>query len=101
MEKILNDEQFVPSMNMIWDYRESTLAGFSFQDTVKRKEYVNKTQERRGYNYRVALLVDKVVDYGICRMYQIISEDLPATFEVFYDAQEAFDWMRKINHSQP
>ena len=100
MEEILNDERFIPSMNMFWDFRQSTLAEFTPVDIDLRKDYVKRNQKRRGKNYRVASLVNKTVDYGISRMYQMVSQDLPVNFQVFYDEKAAFNWIRQKNHNQ-
>ena len=95
MESILNDECFRPSMNMFWDFRQGTLSGFSSQDIERIKYYIGSNRERRGADYRVAFLVNKDVDYGLSRMYQAISDDLPVYFMVFTDEKEALEW---INH---
>jgi hypothetical protein len=94
MDRIINDERFRPSMDMFWDFRNGTLAGFSNEEIAGIKDYISKNQEKRGDNYRVAFLVKQVVDYGLSRMYQMISEDLPVNFDVFYDEQEAMDWIK-------
>jgi hypothetical protein len=94
MDRIINDERFRPSMDMFWDFRNGTLAGFSNEEIAGIKDYIRRNQERRGDNYRVAFLVKEVVDYGLSRMYQMISQDLPVNFEVFYDEQEAMDWIK-------
>ena len=93
MERILSDSRFVPSMHMFWDFRESTLIDLSNDDFASIKSYIQKNVERRGSGYRAVFLVSKEVDFGLSRMYQMISEDLPVVFEVFKDRAEAMDWI--------
>ncbi len=95
MESIMNDKLFKPAMNMFWDFRESTLSNLNSQDIHNIRAYVERVRKRRGKNYRVVFLVSKAIDYGLSRMYQIISEDLPVKFEIFYDEEEAFKWIKK------
>lgn len=94
MEAILEDGRFERSMNMFWDFRNSSLKAFSNRDIEGIRNYILANKERRGENYHVAFLVNKSIDYGLSRMYQIISEDLPVTFQVFYDEHKALDWIR-------
>ena len=93
MERILNDSRFVPSMHMFWDFTESTLIDLSNDDFASIKSYIQKNVKRRGSGYRAVFLVSKEVDFGLSRMYQMISEDLPVEFEVFKNREEAMDWI--------
>ena len=93
MERILDDPRFVPSMHMFWDFTKSTLIDLSTDDFASIKSYIQKNAERRGSGYRAVFLVSKEVDFGLSRMYQTISEDLPVTFEVFKDRDKAMDWI--------
>jgi hypothetical protein len=94
MEAIMSSKRFKPSMHMLWDFRQSTLSKFSTDDINNIRKYVELNRERRGDGYRVVFLVKKAVDFGLSRMYQIVSEDLPVTFKVFYDEKEAFNWIK-------
>lgn len=94
MENIMNDERFKPSMNMFWDLREVDASGFSSDDIDRIRAYMEIIQKKRGENYRVALLVSRALDYGISRMYQIVSDDMPFNLEIFYDEQEALNWIK-------
>jgi hypothetical protein len=93
MERILEDPQFVPSMHMLWDFTGSTLIDLSNDDFASIKSYIQKNAERRGSGYRAVFLVSKEVDFGLSRMYQMISEDLPVSFEVFRDRDKAMAWI--------
>lgn len=93
MERILDDPRFVPSMHMLWDFTTSTLIDLSNDDFEGIKSYIQKNSKRRGSGYRAAFVVTKEVDFGLSRMYQMISEDLPVTFEVFRDFKEAMAWI--------
>jgi hypothetical protein len=93
INSIMDDAQFRPSMNMFWDFRNGTLEEFSSSEIKSIKLFIEKNQEKRGDHYRVAFLVNNALDFGLSRMYQILSESLPVTFEVFYDEQEARDWI--------
>ena len=94
MESIMNDENFKPSMNMFWDFSEGTLGEFSIEEIDGIRFYIEDNIERRGTNYRVAFFVKDTLDYGLSRMYQMVSDELPVHLEVFYDKQEALDWIR-------
>lgn len=94
MNNIMNDEPFEPSMHMFWDFRDGTLSQLSQDDIEAISAFVLMNQERRGRNYRAAFAVHEPIDYGLSRMYQMISEDLPVTLQVFYDEQKASDWIK-------
>ena len=95
MERILNDHRFVPTMHMLWDFTASTLCELSNDDFVSIKSFIQKNIKRRGAGYRAAFLVSKEVDFGLSRMYQMLSEDLPVTFEVFRNREEAMTWFTR------
>jgi hypothetical protein len=94
MESILNDPHFMPGMHMFWDFTVSTLVDFSGDDLGAIKDYIHRNRKRRGKDYRVAFLVHKEVDFGLSRMYQMISEDLPVQMEVFKDRAQAEAWIK-------
>jgi hypothetical protein len=93
MERILNDPRFQPAMHMFWDFLDSTLVEFTSDDFEKIRSYIQQNRARRGSGYRAVFLVSKDVDYGLSRMYQIISEELPVQFEVFRDREAALAWI--------
>ena len=94
MESVMSDKRFTSSMHMFWDFRNGSLVELNNEEIEGIKNFIERNQERRGRDYRVVFLVNETVDYGLSRMYQIISQNLPVYFEVFYDEQEAIDWIK-------
>ena len=96
MESILNDPLFVPAMNMFWDWTASTLIDLSKEDFQKIKDCIQTNVARRGIDYRAVFLVRQDVDFGLSRMYQLLSEDLPVQLEIFRDREQALNWIRAL-----
>jgi hypothetical protein len=93
MDNIMNDERFKPSMHMFWDFRQADVSDFSTDQINRASIYMERKQKKRGDGYRVAILVNKTVDYGLGRMYQAFSDSLPFDLQIFYDEQQAMDWI--------
>ncbi|RJP80875.1 MAG: hypothetical protein C4522_06625 [Desulfobacteraceae bacterium] len=45
------------------------------------------------YHRKTALIVDSDLAYGISRIYQALSEELPFEIEIFRDDQQAREWV--------
>lgn len=78
----------------LWDYRAADLTGLSGRDLAVIADAVSR-KEPEPEGFRVAVVVEKDVDFGISRMYQALAERrLSVPYEVFRNLADAERWLR-------
>jgi hypothetical protein len=83
-----------PEMPVIWDLRNVDLTDFSTLDIRRVASGIFSTQEERGSDYKVALVADDDLAYGLSRMYAVYADQLPLNATVFRTMEEALEWIR-------
>jgi len=91
LQEILQSEHFPPETRTLWDLRE---LDFSTIDTLLEKRLINirRKYPERG-RARIAFIVASDLGFGMGRMYEILSEDLPQTIRTFRNYSEGEDWL--------
>ena len=93
-QEALADSRFRPGMRVLIDHRGASLGGLTSDDMRRRADILAADAERIGLQ-RVATVVTKPVDFGLHRMLELLSEERRSfTWRVFYDIEEARDWLR-------
>ena len=89
--KITNSTEFPPDVKALWDLRK---LDFTQLDTNFGEALVSLREQnpKRG-NTKIALIVEKDLGYGMCRMYVMLSEHLPQEVSVFKDIASAENWL--------
>jgi hypothetical protein len=79
-------------VNILWDFSEATGTTIS---TEKLKVISQFVTDDPGLNmcYKVALLADKDLAYGMARVYKVISAHTKVKVEVFRDKLKAEEWV--------
>ena len=90
-EARLKHRDFRPGMNVLWDYRRATISSLSTQDVQQLVAFNQRIASARGGGLS-AIVAPKDVDYGISRMFQIHSQDLPWHTMVFRNLESALEW---------
>lgn len=91
--EMLDDPAFRPGANMLWDFRTIEKGAATEEEIVDLVSMVKENQPRRGSGYKVALLADKDLFYGLTRMYQAYSGSLPFEVMAFRSMDEASQWL--------
>ena len=92
LEHIINSGDYPPNTDAIWDVRNSDLSNANFQfvsDLVKIRSRFKKRRDCRS-----ALIVSSEVQYGLCRMFEMLSEGkISQQLRVFRDYKEGEQWL--------
>jgi len=56
--------------------------------------FIKANQEKRGKNYRVALVVSREIDFGLARMFEAYSQEFPFEIRIFKNLQDAEQWLK-------
>ncbi|OGQ96397.1 MAG: hypothetical protein A2521_09270 [Deltaproteobacteria bacterium RIFOXYD12_FULL_57_12] len=97
--EIINHPNWVPGLNIIWDARKCTFDHLRAVELNAIAEMTAKYKEQRGAGL-ATWVVGRDVDFGIARMFQMLSEDkVIFEFCVFRTIQEAQDCISRANQN--
>ena len=92
LEHIINSGDYPPNTDAIWDVRNSDLSNANFQFVSDLVKIRSRFKKRR--NCRSALIVSSEVQYGLCRMFEMLSEGkISQQLRVFRDYKEGEQWL--------
>jgi hypothetical protein len=91
--RMLKDPDFKEGMDVLWDFREVKSGNSEAEDIREIVSFIRTNQEKRGRNYRVALVVSRDIDFGLARMYEAYSQELPFDIQIFKDIKDAEQWL--------
>jgi hypothetical protein len=91
--KMLQDPDFKKGMDALWDFRTVKSANSETAEIREIVSFVRANQEKRGTNYRVALVVSTDIDFGLARMFEAYSHELPFDIQIFKDIKDAERWL--------
>ena len=84
-----------PDSHVIWDFREVHLPNLA--DTMNQLKalagYIKSKERNRSEGYKVALVANSDLLFGMARMYQVVASSLPVQFRVFKKIKEAEGWI--------
>ena len=92
---MLEDPAFLKGINILWDFRNADVVAPSEEEIFNFAAMVKESQPRRGSGYKVAMVADKDLYYGLSRMYQAYSGALPFELMVFRSLDDALGWVRQ------
>ena len=78
----------------LWDFRGCN-TDIKYDSMMKIKKFIDNNYDPDWSHSITAFVVDHDLLYGLSRMYEIISEDLPTTVSIFKNMDEAQDWIRE------
>ena len=92
LEHIINSGDYPPNTDAIWDVRNSDLSNANFQFVSDLVKIRSRFMKRR--DCRSALIVSSEVQYGLCRMFEMLSEGkISQQLRVFRDYKEGEQWL--------
>ena len=92
LERTYNHPDFRLGMNSLWEIKEGTIGVTATQlpDLIRLLEgFV----EKRGTDYKVAIVVRGNLDFGLSTIFQMHSYSLPFEVKVFQSRTQARDWL--------
>ena len=92
LETITSSTDYPPNVRAVWDIRK---ADFSFANFHLVREVVNiRSSFKKRNNCRSALIVSGNLQYGLGRMFEMLSEGkIPHQLMVFRDYTEGEQWL--------
>ncbi len=89
---LANDKQFRPGFHELVDLRKLDSCEFTYEQMGGLIREQADLMEKRG-NGALAFLVSSPTMYGMCRMCQIMATGMPVRISVFWEEEEALDFL--------
>lgn len=81
-------------LNDLWDARGCTVdRGVNSESIAVLVEFLKRLHPPDLYHQKSAIIVENELEYGISRIYQALTEDMPFETEIFYSEEEAMAWL--------
>jgi len=90
-EGMLGNAEFESGMGVVWDVRDGAIDALSSSDVVRLVDFAASRLQMRGLG-RLAMLVTRNISYGVARMIDGYSSEIPVEREIFRDFDEAVRW---------
>ena len=95
IDAVLAHKSWRPGIPTLCDFRLLNIFKLSAQDIEQlvevHRRYSRLLQKNPG---PIAVVVAKVVDYGLVRMWELFANDMFPVFKVFLRMEEAQEWLR-------
>jgi len=101
LSRFYDSPDYDPEMNVLWDLRQ--LDGLSGLATSELSRLVTLVSRRwiSGQPRRAALIVSRMVDFGMARMYEMRMESVSRQeIRVFTDFEQARQWLGMNSQTQ-
>jgi hypothetical protein len=91
-EAAVADPRWKPGIACLLEFSALSLAALHTDELRSLVDYHQSTKAALG-GARIALVVSRAPDFGMARMWEVLSESLGLTQHVFYDLGEARAWL--------
>jgi len=92
-ESIFSHPHFEPGMNALCDAKYASFEEMSFGEVQELVGLLAERSERRGKNFKVALLVRGNPEFGLSSLFEMQTYSLPFDVQVFRKTAEAKEWL--------
>ncbi|MCX8045077.1 MAG: hypothetical protein N3B18_13240 [Desulfobacterota bacterium] len=90
---MMEDPDFKPGADALWDLREAQIKNFSAEDLRSLVFFIAEHQAKRGAGYKVAIVAERDLLFGGARMFEAFADSLPFSCRVFRNVEDAEQWI--------
>ena len=90
---IYEDNRFDKSFDLLVDLRQTESASRSAEALSEFAEFIRNHFSNTTAGPKVAVVAPKDISFGLARMYEALSGDVPFAFAVFRTSDEALSWL--------
>lgn len=94
LNRMVSDPEVHSSKCALCDFRKLDLSKLTGSDVQQIYNFHAPVSLKTG-NKPVAVVVSRLIDFGMARMWEAFAEEVYTTHKVFYNVEEAMDWLRK------
>jgi hypothetical protein len=92
LESLYADPEFRPSMHSLWELKEGHV-GVTATQLPELIKFLGKFAEKRGTEYKVAIVVRGNLDFGLSTIFQMHAYTLPFEVKVYQSLTQAKSWL--------
>jgi hypothetical protein len=101
IKRVMYDIQFHPDfqkgMHAIWDLSQADVSDISTHDIIDLIKHIEKTIDRRGTDFKVAIVAPGDLSYGVSKIFEGHGTELPVFIRVMRDRKEADAWINEVD----
>lgn len=90
---LYEDTRFDKSFNLLVDLRRTESASRSSDALSEFAEFIRNQFSGAAVRPKVAVVAPRDISFGLARMYEAISSDIPVEFTVFRSIEAAISWL--------
>ena len=90
---LYEDNRFDKSFDLLVDLRQTESASRSAEALSEFAEFIRNLFSNTNAGPKVAVVAPKDISFGLARMYEALSGDVPFEFAVFRTSDEALSWL--------
>ena len=90
---LFKSDSFDPSMNFLVDLRETDSTPRTSDALRQFAEFARRILGDAGTPQKVAVVAPNDISFGLARMYEVLSNDVPWDFVVFRSMEAALAWL--------
>ena len=91
-QQIVSTDKHAPNISALWDLRQADTSNID-QHFLKSLVALRENQYKEREGAKLALVANSDLKYGLSRMYEMLSSDLPQSMHVFRTINDAKDWL--------
>ncbi len=88
---IVSSQEYPPDVNLLWDVREVDANSFD-KSLVSRVVSIRQNYPQRG-DAKLALVASEDLHFGLSRMYEMMTDEMPQNIHVFRTTADAEAWL--------
>lgn len=95
ISRTLKDPKYQPGMNAVWHFHDVSKVNLTSTDLMFVSEYASRNIDKDGKPYKLALVAEDDLPYGLSRVYEAWSSERPVTISNFRVLDEALEWINQ------
>jgi len=97
MQDILHSTEYPPNTPALWDLRKLDFKNID-KTYIQNLMALRKDNPQRG-QAKIAIIADQDLGFGLSRMYEMLSDDLPQRIMVFRNMSDGEAWLLEDSSS--
>jgi len=89
----LKNPQYQAGMDALWHFHDIKKMNLSSEELMFVAEFATKNIDTSGKHYRLALVAEEDLAYGLSRVYEAWSSERPVTINNFRELDDAMKWI--------
>lgn len=92
-DESLTRAEFKKDMNVIWNLNDAEVSDWKEEKYLEIIKLIGKNTTLRGSNYKIAIVAQKNLTFGVARVLESYGYKLPQSIRVLKCMDDAYDWI--------